>query len=91
MYHHDRDLVGHRDTINCLAFSFDGAYLASGDDAGYLIIWAAPFAEEHDRYHLLHSITALVWLPGTSGLLVGLANCDLFYVSVVCAFLSPQT
>lgn len=83
MYEHEKDIAGHSETVNCLAFSSDGAFLASGDDAGVLIVWAAPTAQEHDRYQLVHSITALCWVPNTSTLLVGFATCDVLCISVV--------
>jgi len=32
-------LKGHGDTVTCLAFSPDGAYLASGDSGGIILLW----------------------------------------------------
>ena len=77
------DIELHEDTVNCLGFSEDGFYLASGDDAGLLVISETQNPTSYDKYHFPDSITSLVWIPGSQCLFVGLANCDVNFVSLV--------
>ena len=79
----------HNDSINCIAFSDDASYLASGDDEGMVLLCKIPEATEYDRYHYNDSVTALDWAAGTSGVFVGLASCELHVLSLVSA-LSPS-
>ena len=37
---HHCSLIGHSKTVNCVRFSPDGKYLASGGDGGELILWS---------------------------------------------------
>lgn len=83
MYSFEYDLSGHDQSVNCLAFSPDGGYLASGDDSGCLFVWKVPFGEKQDTYHFSDSITAILWLPDSLMLFVGLANCEVHLISVV--------
>ncbi|KAJ2921676.1 hypothetical protein H1R20_g15419, partial [Candolleomyces eurysporus] len=76
MYTAIANITQHQDTVNCLGFSDDGVFLASGDDSGLLVISRTEDPKKYDKYHLADSITCLVWIPGSQSLYVGLANCD---------------
>ncbi|RXW23247.1 hypothetical protein EST38_g2589 [Candolleomyces aberdarensis] len=68
----------HTNSINCLAFSNDGEYLASGDDNGLVLVCNTNDGRQYDRYHYTAPVTALAWMPKDYGLLVGLSNCELY-------------
>jgi WD40 repeat protein len=67
-----RTLRGHTRTIWALAYSPDGRWLASGDDAGTIAIWNA---ESGQRVRVINAhnkrVTALVWSPDGSQLASG--------------------
>lgn len=54
---------GHSSTINCLAFSPNGMYLASGGDDHALIIWHA--TQGYLLYRILHktAVDSVIWHP----------------------------
>jgi WD40 repeat protein len=57
-----RSLSGHPSDVNAVAFAPDGAWLASGGDAGSLLVWGdgAPLALDGHQ----GSVTAVAFLPG---------------------------
>ncbi|KAF5324004.1 hypothetical protein D9611_008264 [Ephemerocybe angulata] len=67
----------HLSSVNCIQFSTDGQYIASGDDNGSVLVFKTDEASQYDRYHFDASVTAIGWMPGNYGLFVGLANCEL--------------
>ena len=83
MYSRVIDINRHNESINCLEFSDDGAYLASADDAGLLVITNVAKGEERTHFEFPDSVTALLWVPRSGNLFVGLANCELPFVSLV--------
>ncbi|KAJ2926235.1 hypothetical protein H1R20_g10858, partial [Candolleomyces eurysporus] len=82
MYTTTASLTEHRDTVNCLTFSDDGLYLASGDDSGIVLVCKTQDPSQFDRYYFTDSVTSLLWIPGTKSLYAGLANCEVHYLSL---------
>ncbi|KAI0323606.1 WD40 repeat-like protein [Cubamyces sp. BRFM 1775] len=62
-YLHVGTLVGHSDTINCLAYSPNGTYLASGGDDFVLIIWNALQGRLLYRLVFGSAVDAVIWHP----------------------------
>jgi WD40 repeat protein len=58
-----RDLRGHSDTINCLAFSPDARYLASGADDHNIIIWNVTNGAVMYRLVFNSPVHCLLWHP----------------------------
>ncbi|KAJ2912708.1 hypothetical protein MD484_g7705, partial [Candolleomyces efflorescens] len=88
MYTPVANLTEHDDTVNCLTFSDSGLYLASGDDLGLVLIRETQSPDQYDKYFFTDSVTSLLWIPGTDSLYVGLANCEVHYLSLTneCAY-----
>lgn len=61
LQHHLGD--GHSGTINALAFSADGMYLASGSDDESVIIWSLPFGHYCYRSLFRSPVDSVLWNP----------------------------
>lgn len=75
----------HTHSVNVVQFSTSGEYLASGDDAGLLLVYKVEDVDEYDKYHFEAAITSVAWVPGRPQIIVGLANCEVHIVYVVSA------
>jgi WD40 repeat protein len=57
-----RTLIKHRDSVNSLAFSYDGALFASGADDGLVIIFKGNGSgRELRRFQVKAPVAALLW------------------------------
>jgi WD40 repeat protein len=57
-----KTLVKHSDSINALAFTYDGSLFASGGDDGLIIVFKGNgHGEEIRRFQMKAPITALLW------------------------------
>src|SRR3954470_22551223 len=56
-----KQLLAHSDSINCLVFSPDGKFLASGGEDGYIIIFKSRGWTEYKQYQTTSPIHAIVW------------------------------
>ncbi|OBZ66279.1 hypothetical protein A0H81_13832 [Grifola frondosa] len=64
--------AGHCDTVNCVSFSPDSNYLASGGDDNALIIWDVVDGTLLYRLLFKSSVDCILWHPGRPGtILVG--------------------
>lgn len=61
LQHHLND--GHSGTINALAFSPDGMYLASGSDDESVIVWNLPLGRYFYRCLFRSPVDSLLWNP----------------------------
>ncbi|KAJ2924422.1 hypothetical protein H1R20_g12672, partial [Candolleomyces eurysporus] len=52
-----------------------------GDDSGQLIVTETQDIRNYDKFNFSESVTAILWTPDSQGLYVGLANCEVGYVS----------
>ena len=65
----------HSDTINCLAFSPDARYLASGGDDNVVVIWNVADGKTMFRLVFSTPVTSVLWHPlRTDAILCGLQN-----------------
>ncbi|KAJ2911831.1 hypothetical protein MD484_g8583, partial [Candolleomyces efflorescens] len=78
----DRNWASNLLSVNCLAFTSDARYLASGDDNGLVIVTDMQDSSRFDRYHFKDAVTAMLWLTGRPKLVVGLANCEVHFISL---------
>lgn len=70
---------GHSDTINSLAYSKDGTYLASGGDNNLVIIWNAQNAQLLYRLAFESAVDCVIWHPvHPETVIVGLGTGYLF-------------
>lgn len=71
-------LRGHTDEVNALAWSADGAQIASASEDGTVRVWDTVTGAELDQftYHTepLQPVTALAWSPDGAWLAVGFAD-----------------
>ncbi|OBZ69980.1 putative WD repeat-containing protein K04G11.4 [Grifola frondosa] len=71
--------AGHSTTVNCVCFSPDGSYLASGGDDSALIIWSITDGTLLYRLLLKSPVDCVLWHPKVSGtILVGCRSGKLF-------------
>lgn len=57
-----KTLVKHSDSVNALAFTYDGSLFASGADDGVIIVFKGNgLGEEVRRFQMKAPITALLW------------------------------
>jgi WD40 repeat protein len=57
-----KTLVKHSDSVNALAFTYDGSLFASGADDGVIIVFKGNgLGEEVRRFQVKAPITALLW------------------------------
>ncbi|KAH7905259.1 WD40-repeat-containing domain protein, partial [Hygrophoropsis aurantiaca] len=61
---------GHSDSINCLAFSPCGLYLASGSDDHALIIWRVSDGSHLYSLSFGGAVNALLWHPSQEGVII---------------------
>ena len=61
MYCLNSTLTGHVASINALAFSPDGTYLASGADDGFIIVYDVASGREAHKLDGKSPVTALLW------------------------------
>lgn len=70
-----RDLIGHRDSINAIAFAPDGRYLASGGDDSLLFVFNPHTGSVVHKLVTGSPVTALHWdASGVDQLFVGLGS-----------------
>jgi COMPASS component SWD3 len=78
---HDLD-NGHSDSINCLAFSFEANYLASGADDHQVIIWNVRSGAAMFKLLFKSQVHCLLWHPlRTEVLICGLADGSIYEAS----------
>ncbi|KAI6006260.1 WD40-repeat-containing domain protein [Pisolithus orientalis] len=63
LYIWDKSLRGHTDTVNCLAFSSQVSYLASGSDDHLLMVWHVSSGEVACIIHTSVLILSILWDP----------------------------
>jgi WD40 repeat protein len=75
-YIHIHNLAsGHSDTVNCLAFSSDARYLASGSDDHSMVIWNVANGAAMYRLAFVAPVRCLLWHPiRVETLICGLAD-----------------
>lgn len=72
-----KTLHGHTDSVNFVSFSPDGAYLASGDDNGFLQIFNTKTFKPIRKFSGVSAVRALVWHLSWKGtFIVGSRNGD---------------
>ena len=96
MFHLVHELTGgHTDSINTLAFSPCGTFLASGGDDKQLIIWRVSDGNLLYQLVLESAVTAVMWHPTTRGTLFCAcengALCRLKDFSRVCGHAHSET
>ncbi|EGO04664.1 hypothetical protein SERLA73DRAFT_68342 [Serpula lacrymans var. lacrymans S7.3] len=74
---HLKTLTSHYTSINALAFSPSAELLASGDDNGYLLVYATATWELLRRYQKPHQIQAILWHPHEIAISIGCSNGDI--------------
>lgn len=57
-------LTGHTASVNALAFSEDGQYLASGSDDGIIFVFETTSWQDVHKIDGLSPVTALLWSAG---------------------------
>lgn len=68
-------LQGHSGTLNCLAFSSSGLYLASGSEDRTVVIWNSKNGDLLYRIVFDEAVDSLLWHPlYTDTIIVGLAD-----------------
>ncbi|MEM7534912.1 MAG: effector-associated domain EAD1-containing protein [Chloroflexota bacterium] len=69
--HVERVLLGHEASIQAVAWSNDGRYIASGDVDGRVNIWSAETGEQLHRFDVNSTTRSLNWHPDSQQLAIG--------------------
>ncbi|KAH6902218.1 WD40-repeat-containing domain protein [Coprinopsis sp. MPI-PUGE-AT-0042] len=74
----------HRDSVNCLQFSPNGRFLASGGDDRQIVVVAYKDVSSHPlRLLVKERVVALCWTPDSKGVFVGMADGTLYFAHVL--------
>lgn len=76
----------HQDSINCVAFSPNGRFLASGADDCMLFLYNCLSGQDLVKISSSSNVTSLLWHPSSTEIWVGHANGDLQMIDPVCIF-----
>ena len=69
--------TGHKDSVTCVGFSFDGTYVATGDMSGLVQVWKV--AEKSLVWETnVEDLEWLKWHPGANVLLTGTITGDVY-------------
>lgn len=77
----------HQDSINCVAFSPNGHFLASGGDDCMLFLYDCLSGQDLVKISSSSNVTSILWHPSSEEIWVGHANGDLQIIDPVCIFL----
>lgn len=81
----------HRDSINSVAFSPNGRFLASGGDDCMLFMYDCLTGQDLVKISSSSNVTSLLWHPSSTEIWVGHANGNLQMIDPVCILLHSLT